>query len=263
MDRISTIWSYKFFIISSIFTEFKVKFATSKLGILWMVLHPLAQVLVYALILSNVLLAKLPNIDNTYAFAIYLMAGMLGWSLFAEIFTKMVGVFVDNANTIKKISFPKITLIAIVCGSAMINNLLLLTTVTVVFAFLGHLPTIYMLWLPVLILLVVLFAVSIGLIFGVLNVFIRDISHLSNIILQFWFWLTPVVYTIDIVPQKYNHYLYYNPLTNIILNYQNILVYGKNVDFSLLIYPIGLSLVLAVVAIFMYKKANNQIGDVL
>ncbi len=78
-------WRYRFFIVSSIKTEFRSKFVRSALGGLWMILNPLSQVLIFAFVLSAVLSAKLPGITNQYAYAIYLMAGTLGWSLFAEI----------------------------------------------------------------------------------------------------------------------------------------------------------------------------------
>ena len=75
---LKALWAYRFFIVSSIKTEFRSRFARSKLGGAWMILHPLAQVAIYALVLSAVLSAKLPGINNRYAYAIYLMAGTLG-----------------------------------------------------------------------------------------------------------------------------------------------------------------------------------------
>ena len=104
----SNIYTYRFFIVNSVKNEFITKFAKSKLGVAWAILHPLAQVLIYATILSSVLSAKLPGIDSKYAYAIYLMSGMLCWMLFSEIFSRCIGIFTDNANIIKKMSFPKI-----------------------------------------------------------------------------------------------------------------------------------------------------------
>ena len=80
-----SVWNFRYFILSSIKTEFYSRFARSKFGVFWMVLHPLAQVLIYALVLSQIMTAKLPGIESSYAYPIYLLAGMLGWSLFSEI----------------------------------------------------------------------------------------------------------------------------------------------------------------------------------
>ncbi|MCX2956332.1 MAG: ABC transporter permease, partial [Candidatus Regiella insecticola] len=82
---LSSAWRYRFFIFSSIKMELRTKFIRSRLGGLWMILNPLAQVIIFAFVLSAVLSARLPGINNQYAYAIYLMAGTLGWTLFAEI----------------------------------------------------------------------------------------------------------------------------------------------------------------------------------
>ncbi|MEY4504149.1 MAG: hypothetical protein RL154_442, partial [Pseudomonadota bacterium] len=125
MRILKAIWAYRYFILSSIRTEFRSRFTRSKLGGVWMILNPLAQVAIYALVLSAVLSAKLPGITSQYAYAIYLMAGTLGWSLFAEILGRSLNIFVDNGNLIKKMSFPKIALPMITAGSALANNALL------------------------------------------------------------------------------------------------------------------------------------------
>ena len=117
-------WRYRFFIISSIKNELFTRFVRSGLGGLWMILNPLAQVLIFAFVLSSVLAAKLPGISNQYAYAIYLMAGTLGWSLFTEIVSRCLTMFIDNGNILKKLAFPRIALPHIVTGSALVNNIL-------------------------------------------------------------------------------------------------------------------------------------------
>ncbi|MGD2054609.1 MAG: ABC transporter permease, partial [Gammaproteobacteria bacterium] len=144
-------WRYRHFIFSSIRNDFRARVSRSKLGGAWMILHPLTQVLMYAIVLSAVLSAKLPGIDNQFAYAIYLTAGMLAWSLFSETITRCLTIFIDNGNLLKKVAFPRICLPLIVGGSSLVNNLLLLLTIVVIFTFLGHLPTLELLWMPILI----------------------------------------------------------------------------------------------------------------
>jgi len=263
MNQLRAIWSYRFFIISSIKTEFRSRFARSRLGGLWMILNPLAQVAIYALVLSAVLAAKLPGIGNQYAYAIYLMAGTLGWSLFAEVFGRSLGVFVDNGNLLKKMAFPKIALPLIVTGSALVNNLLLFLAVLVVFGLLGHAPTLTLLWLPVLISVTLALALGLGLALGIINVFMRDIGQIIPILLQFWFWLTPVVYVSSMIPEKYHDLLMMNPMSGIVMGYQNILVYGKGPDLHTLVYPVIIAVVALSLALFMYFRANEEMADVL
>ena len=99
-----------------------------------MILQPLAMVAIYALVLSEVLGAKLPGIDNKFAYAIYLVSGILCWSLFVDIVTRCLTVFVDNESLLKKMVFPRICLPLIVVGSALVNNVLLLLAAVLVAA---------------------------------------------------------------------------------------------------------------------------------
>ncbi|WP_413700401.1 ABC transporter permease [Psychromonas sp. KJ10-10] len=99
------LWAYRYFILSSVKTELRSRFARSKFGGLWMILHPLAQVLVYALILSQIMVAKLPNVSTEYAYPIYILAGVVGWTLFSEVLGRCLTVFIDNGNLLKKCLF--------------------------------------------------------------------------------------------------------------------------------------------------------------
>jgi len=124
-DMLLRAWRYRHFIFSSIKNDFLSCFARSRLGGLWMVIHPLAQVAIFAFILSAVLSSRLPEIDNRYAYALYLTAGMLAWSLFTELVSRSLTVFVDNGNLLKKMMFPRICLPLIVSRSAVIFALFL------------------------------------------------------------------------------------------------------------------------------------------
>src|SRR3989338_3508055 len=97
------IWEYRHFILSSIRNDVINRFARSKLGSLWSLFNPLAQVLIYALILSNVIGAKLPGVENQYAYSIYLMAGLLVWNLFSEVISRCLNLFIEQGNLMKKV----------------------------------------------------------------------------------------------------------------------------------------------------------------
>ena len=260
---LKAIWHYRYFIISSIKTEFRSRFARSKLGGFWMILHPLAQVAIYALVLSAVLSAKLPGIDNRFAYALYLMSGMLGWNLFSDVLSRSVNVFVENGNLIKKLAFPKITLPMVVIGSALVNNALLFGAILVVFGLLGHFPNLNILWLPLVMALALGIAAGLGLFLAILNVFIRDIFQIMGIVLQFWFWLTPVVYMHQVIPAEYRGWLFMNPMAAIVISFQDILLYKKSPDLPSLIYPFILAIVLLCVAFVMYKRGSEDMADAL
>jgi lipopolysaccharide transport system permease protein len=256
-------WRYRFFIVSSIRNDLRVRFIRSKLGGLWMIIHPLSQVLIFALILSNVLSQKLPGIDNKYAYALYLMAGTLGWSLFADTISRFLSIFIDNGNLMKKMAFPRICLPLITGGATLVNNLLLMVAIFGVFAALGHVPDVHALWLPVLIAITLLLSVSLGLILGVMNVFMRDLGQVVPVILQITFWLTPVVYNVNMFPESVRHLFWFNPLYPVVKSYQDVLVYGQAPEWAPLGVICGVSLVLLFISLSMFRKASPEMVDVL
>lgn len=257
------IWQYRHFLSSSIYRELAAQFVRSKLGGLWLILHPLAQVAIYALILSQVLSARLPELSNQYAYAIYLTAGLLAWNLFAEILNRTVNVFVSNGHLMKQVHFPRVTLPAIVLGSCGLNNLLLLLAILSIFLVLGHEFTLALLWLPILMLLVASLAIGLGLILGILNVFIRDIGQVTPVVLQIMFWLTPIVYPISILPAHYLPWLSLSPMYHITLAYQKVLVYGQAPQWADLQGAVIMAIVCATIGLFLFRRASPELVDAL
>jgi len=260
---VRNLWAYRNFVFSSIRNDLVSRFARSKLGGLWMIINPLAQVAIYVLILSNVLSAKLPGIGNKYAYAIYLMAGLLAWALFNEIVSRCLSLFIEQGNLMKKMQFPRITLPAIVVGSSLLNNGFLLAAMFGVFPLLGHGFSTAMFWLLPLTLILVCFSIGLGLLLGVINVFVRDLGQLVPIALQMLFWFTPIVYPVTIIPENYRHWLSFNPFYHFINAYQSIVVYGNSPDIgSVVVICIVTFLVLAF-SLFLFRRASEEMVDAL
>ncbi|GGD34169.1 ABC transporter permease [Pseudoxanthomonas indica] len=262
-DLLRAIYTYRLFILSSIKNELHLRFVRSKLGALWIVIHPLMQVLIFALILSEVLSAKLPGIDNKYAYALYLMAGTLCWALFSETISKCLTLFIDNGNLMKKMAFPRVCLPLIAAGTALVNNVLLFVAILMVFAALGHFPDHHLIWLPALILVTMLMAMSVGLLLGTMNVFMRDIGQIVPVILQALFWLTPIVYNISILPPTLQHWFKYNPLYPLVTSYQNIMVFGREPLWESLAAIAVVSCILSVAALIVFRRASPEMVDSL
>lgn len=256
-------WRYKQFIVSSIGNEVLTRFSRSKVGGLWMVIHPLSQVLIFALILSEVISARLPDITNKHSYALYLMAGMLAWMSFSEIVTRCLTLFIDNGNLMKKMAFPRICLPLIASGAVLVNNALLLAAILVVFMALGHVPSVMVMWLPLLILLVMSLGLGVGLILGVLNVFIRDIGQVVPVVLQTLFWLTPIVYTVHTLPETYRDWFVLNPLYPLVTSFQNVLVFDQPPVWGGLFSLLLAAACTLLVALFIFRKASAEMVDLL
>jgi lipopolysaccharide transport system permease protein len=256
-------WRFRYFIAGSIGKEFRARFAHSRLGAVWSILNPLALVAIYALVLSTVLSARLPGLEGRFSFAVYLTAGIFAWTLFSDILTRSTGLFVENANVLKKVVFPRISLPLVVAGTALIDNLFLFLAIVGILGLVGHWPGAQVVWLPVLVLINVGLALGLGLILGTLNVFIRDISHVVPIALQFGFWLTPIVYAADMVPPALRMVLSLSPLFPLVTAYQDVLVFNRAPSILSLLALIGLVALLLSLALALFRRASGEMVDVL
>ena len=98
---------------------------------------------------------------------------------------------------------------------------------------------------------------------GIINVFLRDVGQIVPILLQFGFWLTPIVYVLEMIPERFRFILYLNPMTGIIQAYQSVMVFGRTPDLTLLIYPVVLTLVMFAIAAQLYRRAGDEMVDAL
>lgn len=217
------IWNYRQFIASSVWREFQSRYRASLLGVFWTVAQPLALLLIYTVVFGRVMRPSLPGHEQTpYAFSIYLCAGVIFWTLFAEMLTRLSTVFVDNATLIKKTNFPRVCLPVIATLSALVNFTIIFSLYLAFLILIDHFPGRLLVAVIPVLMLQVLFTLALGIIFGTLNVFFRDIAQFTGVLLQFWFWLTPIVYVINIVPEEYRYWMNFNPIKLLMTAYQEI-----------------------------------------
>lgn len=263
LNLFRALWSYRYFLATSITADFRNRVLRSRLGFLWIILAPLSQVLIYAFVLSSLMSQRLPGIDNSFSYAIYLMSGFQAWLLFSEIITRSITVFIDNGNVLKKISFPRTILPIVVVSTSLITNLIFLALVLITFTLLGFRIGWNILWLPVMMMITTAFAAGIGLIAGIINVFIRDIGQLTPILMQFLFWFTPIVYIIDILPPTFQKIVMLNPMFWIVDGYHRVMVYNEAPLNPPLIGIFLASLATLGLAFWLFRKASPEMVDAL
>ena len=257
------LWSYRGFVLGSVKREFQAKYSNAILGALWSLLSPLAMIVVYTVIFAEVMHSKLPGTPSTYGYSIYLCAGVLTWGLFAEIVARAQNVFIEQANLIKKISFPRICLPLIVVLNALVNFGIIFG-LFVVFLLASHnFPGWVFFTLAPVLLVQVLFAIGLGMVAGVLNVFFRDVGQFLTIAMQFWFWLTPIVYPASILPPQVRPLLGWNPMAAVIGSDQRVLVQGLAPDWHALAPAALLAVLLCVFGLRLFRKRSGEMVDEL
>jgi lipopolysaccharide transport system permease protein len=218
------VWQYRGLVAGLVRRDLQMRSLRAIWGSAWMVIQPAIQIAIYTLVFSQVLAAKLPGNADPFAYSLYLCAGVLPWGWFTEMIGRSQTLFVEQAALMKAIRFPRTTLPTALAISTGIHFAIVVAIFLVVLAAVGHWPGMPLLGALPLLAIWAALAIGIGILCGTLNVFFRDVGYAVGIALQFWFWLTPIVYPIAIVPDALRPALAWNPLLPLVAGLQRIVV---------------------------------------
>lgn len=259
-----SLWRFRGFIFGAVQREFQGRYQGSMLGGVWAVLNPLAMILIYTLVFSQLMGARLAGHEKSvFAYSIYLCAGLLPWGLFAEVLGRLNTVFLENSTLIKKAQLPRACLPVIVALSALLNFTIVIVLFLMFLAVSGNLPGWALLAFPVVVLLQLAFTLGLGIILATLNVFFRDVGQFTGIALQFWFWLTPIIYVADILPPTIKIWFGLNPMWPVVHAYQTIFVEHCFPDWLSLVPVALLALILLMLAAKIFLARVGEIVDEL
>lgn len=243
--------------------DFNERYVGTGLGQFWYLISPLVMIFIYTVIFSDFMKMKLDIVDNSYAYSIYLIPGLLSWTAFSTIIMRLNTSFFEKAHLIKKINVPMYSFqLSIVITEAF------LFLISILFA-LGFLIiveqpiTLTFLWLIPIMGLQVLFSFGIGVILSLFTSFFKDLKEVVPIVVQLWFWMTPIIYLSSMIEDKYPFLIKYNPFYYFVKIYQDIFLYSKAPSFEtvgLLFFMTFISLFLAG---YLYKKMIGTIKDII
>ena len=212
MKTLRSLHHYKSYIYGSIGRDFHLRYQGSALGAALIFIVPAFQISLYVLVFGNLLKGRLPGNATFYGYSIYLCSGILFWNFFSELLQRTQGLYLENANLLKKVAFPPGALSVVNFAIHSINLALSLAMLLLFLALTGSLPGWQVVWLiPVWLALGVL-ALAIGQCIAILQVFFRDFGALTTLALQALFWGTPLVYPLSILPEWMLPWLQLNPL---------------------------------------------------
>jgi lipopolysaccharide transport system permease protein len=256
-------WEFRDFILGSVRREFISRYLGTQLGFFWAVAQPLAMILIYTLVFSRIMKPSLPGHDSPFAYSIYLCAGIVSWQLFSDLLNRSVGVFVHNANLLKKVNLPKIALPIIAALSALVNFAIVLGLFLAFLAVVGAFPGTVILALVPLVAVIVAFALGLGVLLGTINVFYRDVEQSISMLMQFWFWLTPIVYPARALPEGLAEILAWNPISPIVRFTQSVFLDAHVPPWSTLLYPAVLAVAFLLLGLVAFRRLSGEIVDEL
>lgn len=258
MSEIKELYQYREMIFSLIRKDLRGKYKGSVLGFLWTFLDPLLQLIVYTIVFSVFFPS---NIDRFY---IFLFVGLVPWLFFN---TSLVGgatSVVVQENLIKKIYFPRQVLPVSYVTSAFVNMLLTFIVIFAVLIISGFGIRLDILWmLPIVMLVEYVLALGIAMLTSALTVYFRDLQYILGIITMLWMYLTPVLYEIETIPEKYRSLMYMNPMTGIILCYKDILYYKQFPNLNNILMAFGMGAFFLVIGSFTFNRMQKHFVEEL
>jgi lipopolysaccharide transport system permease protein len=252
------LWQYRQLLLAFLARDIKARQKQTVLGFIWLVASPLFTVAVFSIVFGR--LAKIPSDDLPYP--LFVFAGQVIWTTFAQVVTQATNSVVVNSNFIQKIYFPRL-LIPVSAGlSGIIDTTVMFGALIVLMICFGYLPTFTALLGVPLIVLVMATGMGIGFILAPLNVRHRDVGYLVTYGIQLGLYLTPVVYPVSLVPERYRFLLALNPVAGYVDAFRWCL-YGTVPSPGLIAASLVATALLFFGGAFFYARAQGRFADVI
>lgn len=257
MKFFKEIYKYRELLKTNIKKEIRGKYKGSWLGVLWTFLNPLLMLVVYSFVFPYILRVDVEN------YTMFMMIALVPWTFFTTAIQTGCGCVVANGNILKKVYFPREIVPMSVVISALINFLITCIIMFLFIIFTGLGFSKYLLFFPVIVLIETIIILGFTFLLSAITVFVRDVDHFVSIFLMLAFYITPIVYTPDLLPAKFKWVLKANPMASIINSFREILYYKTLPDLSTLAYLATGGILFAVVTYLLFKKLEKKFVEEL
>jgi lipopolysaccharide transport system permease protein len=243
--------------------DFIDRFAGSVLGSLWTLIWPLVTIAIYTIIFSNIMNARLPGSHSSFSYSVYLISALLPWTVFSTSLSRSVTVFLDRRHIISKINVALPSMPFYITVSESITFFVSMAFFYLFLIAIGHPFSIYHLMLPFLFLLQQLLAYGLGLSLAVFTVLVRDLKEIVGIVLQIWFWFTPIVYVKDILPEWVKDVMVFNPAFILADSFQSIFLWNRLPDVPHLIALTVVTFITLFLSYLIFTRLESDVKDFL
>jgi lipopolysaccharide transport system permease protein len=260
--NLKELWQYRDLIGLFVRRDFVAKYKQTILGPIWFVIQPLLTTLMFVVVFGNI--AGIPT--DGIPQVLFYMTGIVGWNYFSTCLNDTSQTFIKNASIFGKVYFPRLAMpISIVISnlvSFVIQFIFLLFFLAYFMLKGSHVaPGIGVLLIPGLILLIAGMGLGFGIIISSLTTKYRDLVHLVTFGVTLWMYATPVIYPLSRIPEKYKLLVMANPMTSIVETFKTVLLGVGEVNYLLLLYSLGFTVVLLAVGILIFNKVEKTFMD--
>lgn len=259
------LWGHRDLIRQFALRDIQSRYRGSYLGILWSLITPLVTLLVYATVFSVIFRSKWPGAASAgfLDFTLILFCGLIIFNIFSECTSRAPSLIISNPSYVKKVVFPLEILPVSLLGSALFNSLICLGLLVIALVFSTGRLNLTLIFLPLSLLPLILLTLGLTWLLASLGVFIRDIGNFVAVCLQLLFFLTPIFYPISMVPSNLRIFLWLNPLTWIVEECRQVILWGQIPDWSQLSVLIVGSGIVAMAGYLWFMKSKRAFADVL
>lgn len=253
----SELWRYRELLYFLVWRDFKVRYKQTVLGVAWAVLQPVLSMIIFTVIFGR--LAKIPS--ENFPYAVFVYAGLLPWTYFSA-GVHMSGLsLVAQRNLLTKIYFPRLFVPSASIGAGLVDLAISFGVYAVILVLYGIVPSWQVVFLPVLIVFTVMAALAFGYLLAALTVTYRDFRYVVPFMLQAMMYLSPVVYPVSMVPERYQWLLALNPMTGIIDGYRSAIL-GKPWNVTALAVSGTVTILLFTFSLFYFRKTERRFADI-
>ena len=249
------LYKYRELLRTNVKKEIRGKYKGSFLGVLWSFVNPLLMTLVYAIVFPFLLRSTTPH------YVTYLVIGILPWNWFTTIVAQGTTTFLSNAGIIKKVYFPREILPISVVTSGLVNFLISLLIIALFLICSGIGFSWYIVFLPLIILIQYIFSLAVVFFTSAIDVYVRDSEYIINFLIQMVFYATPILYTLDMFPAKFQTLLKINPMVTIINSYRDALFYQSLPHIKSLFIILAVCLLLLCITYKLFKKLEKGFAE--
>ena len=253
--QLKEVWQFRDLLFTLAGRDLKLRYKQTALGATWVVLQPLAAAGIF-----NFVFGTVAGMKTTFAMT---FAGVMAWSLFANTLGKTSGCLVGNAHLISKVFFPRLILPLSSIPSTFVDFIVAMVMMAALMAFQGIIPGIGLMLLPMWIALLLMLSMGIGLIAASLMVTYRDVAYVLPVITQLLMFGSPVAYSASEVPAKWKTLYDLNPLSPLLEGFRWSLLNQGEVHWAFVAYGAAISIALAVVGAFSFKRMERRFADVI
>jgi ABC-type polysaccharide/polyol phosphate export permease len=252
IHEIRELWNYRDLLMMMITNSIKTRYKRSSLGVIWTLLNPLLQTLVLTIAFSQLMRFRVAN------YPIYLLSGLIVWSFFSQTILQSMNNLIWGSSMMKRIYIPRTVFTLSVLGNSLVNFFLTLIPLIIIMLFVGQPIQITFVLLPFAIILLAMLTLGFSLIMSTIAVYFADVVNMFSVVLTAWYFLTPIIYPISVVPEQFLPIIKLNPMYWMIEIFRALIYYGEIPSVDIFVWAFVISVTQLIFGWWFFTKKADE-----